>query len=139
MSGWLGLIVGCTKILIVGDKITMENETKNELITEAEGNKLIAVFMGLKPNPSDGGRTWNGETYSPEWTTLKYHKSWDWLMPVWIKFRDLEYQERMLNHSHWRSIISNQLYLAKDPSELFPLLVNAIKWYFETQLRGGGN
>jgi|688.fasta_scaffold2493109_1 hypothetical protein len=26
MSGWLGLIVGCTKILIIGDKLTMENE-----------------------------------------------------------------------------------------------------------------
>jgi len=115
---------------------------KNENVLEsiAEGSALISEFMGLEKSQ----HIWNnGEfAYTMKYpdvfnkyvipSDMKYHVYWDWLMPVWIKFRDLEYQERMLNHSHWRFIISNQLYFAKDPSELFPLLVSAIKWYFET-------
>ena len=111
----------------------MENETKNELITE--GQELIAIYMGLPVNHQYGLEVQlppDNPSKNGYWVRPQYNESWDWLMPVWIKFRDLEYQERMLNHSHWRFIISNQLYFAKDPSELFPLLVSAIKWYFET-------
>jgi hypothetical protein len=132
----------------------MENETKNELITEAEGNKLIAVFMGLKPNPSDGGRTWgdevielNGETYSPEWTTLKYHKSWDWLMPAVEKWNSISKQKQkeledyldLDNPKGWRAWSYRFVHLTTDINYVRDHLVSSIQWYNETQSRGGGN
>ncbi len=116
----------------------MEHETKNELITE--GSALIAEFMELKRSKGvqyDSRVYYHIPYYHDSLIAAEdqflYHISWDWLMPVWIKFRDLEYKEGMLHHSHWRSIISNQLYIAKHPSELLPSLVNAIKWYINLE------
>ena len=54
-------------------------------------NKLIAEFMGWKPNEHH----WclNGDK------DLQYHTSWDWLMPVVHKI-DEKCRERLgLNHS----------------------------------------
>jgi hypothetical protein len=53
-----------------------------------EGNKLIAEFMGYKRNDGYSGdfarlKHWNIEPFG--WhddEQLKYHSSWDWLMPV---------------------------------------------------------
>lgn len=54
-----------------------------------EGNKLIAEFMGLVPNPNGDGRTYGINAFYDEdrwladnWVSLKYHTSWDWLMAV---------------------------------------------------------
>ena len=67
---------------------------KKEII---EGNKLIAEFMGLVANTHDSGRTYAvGDTYlidghicAHDWQSLKYHLSWDWLMPVVEKIEEL--------------------------------------------------
>lgn len=54
------------------------------------GNKLIAEFMGGKPmggyvnNISElDGYSFRNKNY--KFTELKYHSSWDWLMPVIAK------------------------------------------------------
>ena len=64
------------------------------------GNKLIAEFMGLTPNKSDGGKTYaiggvieiEGEDYASSWEMPKYHTSYDWLMPVVEKIKDIDNQ-----------------------------------------------
>lgn len=51
-----------------------------------ENNKLIAEFMGIK--------TTNGIVFQDantnEFHTIKYHESWDWLMPVVEKINLLD-------------------------------------------------
>ena len=58
-----------------------------------ENNKLIAIFMGLKYNPITANHgirdnTWQkgGEVFFE----LKYHTSWDWLMPVVEKIESIK-------------------------------------------------
>ena len=54
-----------------------------------EGNKLIAEFMGLHFHKTGwvDARHIDGNYECPE---LKYHYSWDWLMPVVEKIESLE-------------------------------------------------
>lgn len=53
-----------------------------------ERNELIAEFMGAK---TDERTCWpyrvNGNSWKLE--GLKYHTSWDWLMPVYLKITKL--------------------------------------------------
>ena len=55
-----------------------------------EDNKLIAEFMGCVENPNNG--VWNTECpfegKGHHLETMKYHSSWDWLMPVVEKIRN---------------------------------------------------
>lgn len=63
-----------------------------------EGNKLIAEFVVpnwelLKDKDYKGGIDTNNlyiaaSLCAEEYDALKYHSSWDWLMPVWIKAMD---------------------------------------------------
>ena len=85
-------------------------------MTTKEGNKLIAEFMGLKhPRKSILGYDikcgWDGLDFdiSHWWIkkdkdiylseSLKYHSSWDWLMPVVEKIEKMEYWIEIC-HSH---------------------------------------
>jgi len=47
-----------------------------------EDNKLIAEFMGLVVSDRDN---YTSELHTNVDVDLKYHTSWDWLMPVLIK------------------------------------------------------
>ena len=59
-----------------------------------KNNKLIAEFMGYKLMPCNRGKAWERPTLSSihddyklhgvlhTGNELKFHKSWDWLMPV---------------------------------------------------------
>jgi len=72
-------------------------------------NKLIAEFMELEASPKYNPKEYyikeynSGEWYLPE--EMKYHKSWDWLMPVVQKCRlesRCEYDEDdNWNEIHW--------------------------------------
>lgn len=59
--------------------------TKEEV---QSNNKLIAEFMGAIPNPKSPKTGCallvrnNKKPYHYFYADLKYHKSWDWLMPV---------------------------------------------------------
>ncbi len=75
---------------------------------ENEGNRLIAEFMGATPCKDAWGQDamehpdwyheeWSNnimgyfETHSYKFSDLKYHLSWDWLMPVIDKIEELGY------------------------------------------------
>ena len=59
------------------------NSQDDLLIKRKTDNELIAEFMNLR---STGLSIYKESDY-------KYHKSWDWLMPVVVKLFDDEYNE----------------------------------------------
>lgn len=76
-----------------------EIEEGNKLIADImEGNKTIAIFMGYRNYMYESlsgdrymviqkGKTIVRETNAD--LDLLYHSSWDWIMPVYNKIRDL--------------------------------------------------
>jgi hypothetical protein len=72
-----------------------------------ENNKLIAEFMGELVVPSQGiylipntmNLIHNDELTHLQFVVndLKYHKSWDWLMPVVEEIDHLEYESERLD------------------------------------------
>jgi len=57
-----------------------------------EGNKLITEFEGKSVYPVEGTKEykkWKGERCEFHHFELKYHSSWDWLIPAHNKAREL--------------------------------------------------
>ncbi len=73
---------------------------------------------------------------------LRYHKSYDWLHPVWVKFRDLDiwklqsYQKLDFWNLYQR--IAYAL-LYKTVLDAFKILVEAIEWYNSIKGKENGN
>lgn len=68
-----------------------------------QGNRLIAEFDGkLKDSDSDWWRGFDwiihGSVSFHE-TTLKYHTSWNWIVPVWKKFSDLNLDDEIYRNN----------------------------------------
>ena len=82
-------------------------------------NKIIAEFMGIK--------TTNGIVFqdanTKEFHTIKYHTSWDWLMPVIDKC----YQEHMSKHIA-------EAVMTCDIEEAYKSVVEFIKEYNKTTI-----
>src|SRR5437773_1868401 len=86
----------------------MDTEIKNEVV---EGNKLIAEFLGAK---YDGRKYWtfpdgSMKIHSPDYSSqLKYHSSWDWLMPVVEKIGKMydpyKYKAYELKEAAWEIV-----------------------------------
>jgi hypothetical protein len=84
------------------------------------GNRIIAEFDG---NTND---------------RVFYHDSYDWLMPVWVKFRELVVLKKD-RHDQTRhmGIIGNAMVWHGLP-ELFSALVEAVRWWNEVKKGGNG-
>ncbi len=72
----------------------------------------------------------NASAYYCLATKFKYHLSYEWLMPVWFKFRDLKNSE----HNSWRGHtdlcgIIRAAMMNEDIIEAFNEIVRAILWY----------
>ncbi len=99
-------------------------------MTETEilgGNKLICVFMG---GFVEGDSFWMGDDANEYPDEIKYHKSWNWLMPVWYQFKDLKFEEETARKLHLNYVAR----LAQDLAygtieEFFHNIGIAIKWY----------
>ena len=101
--------------------------TEQEIL---EGNKLLSLFMGETINIHQWGDNWAKVLSLNITNTIpRYDKFWDWIMPVWIKFRDLNIDSK--EYSDWLSSLSWYMYSANEPKALFERLVYAIKWYNE--------
>jgi hypothetical protein len=98
-------------------------------------NELIAEFMGARVRRVVGPLT--GEWYyevkltpNANWQNVHYDTSWDWLMPVWNKFRKIN-----LGNDYAQGVFNN--YLAKiahkiaweEIKDAHYILVLGIKWY----------
>lgn len=58
---------------------------------------------------------------------LEFHSDWNWLMPAWIKFRNLNLDSK--EYSEWCSSLGWYLYSSDEPSRFCERLAFAIKWY----------
>jgi hypothetical protein len=104
-----------------------------------ENNKLIAEFMGYDMHTPNGKafsfRIPNGKTPFTEVQDLKYHTSWDWLIPVVI-----ELNNRLSNEfvgvpndiGFIRSDITRAIF-NDDKERTVSLLIKGIKWYNENK------
>jgi hypothetical protein len=91
-----------------------------------ENNKLIAEFMGLRYGRSSV-RTYVIENNIEVLTKdLKYHTSWDWLMPVVEAIDHLEYESERLDKID-RAIKSRHI------GNTCNAVVEFIKWYNENK------
>lgn len=88
-----------------------------------EGNKLIAEYMGAtveqgysKNKEQDGRIVTYPKELAPDMycthslSTLKYHSSWDWLMPVCIK---LGWNEVDIDIEHIHSLVASHPLITK--------------------------
>lgn len=117
---------------------------KEEII---EGNKLIALFMGATLTEDKRDQEYMFEASpSPEYAAIywrisqmKYHSSWDWLMPVVEKIlknqnKAAKFTEQVSSEL-WYSIFSHQISinLLIDINLMWQAVVQFIQWYNTTQ------
>lgn len=106
--------------------------TENEIM---EGNKLIAGFLGWESGrydnlPNTLHKYSGKEEIRLHVSELQYHSSWDWLMPAWVKFRNL-WDGKNEEHGKWLDSLGWYLYSSDEPMRFFERFVYCLKWYNE--------
>lgn len=102
--------------------------------TTEENNRMIAEFMGVNKNnngtyelPQFGSLRPSGDFRTEfESTQLKFHTSWDWLMPV------VEECAKKSTTSNQRDKITFSL-LSMDINKMYNAVVQFIEWYNENK------
>ncbi len=116
-----------------------------EDVNVIEGNKIIAKFMdGVyceypdKIFPGEFGYRFPAEIQNSSWwneKSLKYHSSWDWIMPVWKKIGGKMYEIRrtVSGEEYQRAAVLTQHVLKAfqkaDIDSAFLWIVESVKWY----------
>jgi hypothetical protein len=108
----------------------------NEVTTE-QMNEAIALFMGYEQREEDYRRPNNtlvfliGEYWTPI-HKLKYHTSWDWLMPVVKKIRSMHFdilkQIGVLSYMNAAAPMNSAL-ISIDIKKLHSGVYNFLLWY----------
>lgn len=93
-------------------------------MNEKEAAEMITLFMGSKLKQSN-----------KQISESSYYESYDCLMPVWHKFRDLrfnsdniKYEQNIRTFQYWRDKIQNAILNYDSPSRAFLELSGAIQW-----------
>ena len=107
--------------------------------TTEENNRLIAEFEGYKV---DYGFDKKGVLFAGHHirlNQLRYHESWDWLMPVVEKIENLEPNTRLdisrkVNGVHlvdiWQGLYCRSTAYSKDKKEAtYQAVIQFIEWY----------
>ncbi len=97
-------------------------------------NKIIALFMGFSesPYPNTPNKLYKNNL-GFHIDDFKYHESWDWLMPVWRKCKDIGLW--MLTNGHdklWlekSKEIENAIIREFDKEKSATLISQLITWY----------
>lgn len=110
-------------------------------ITVEQGNKLIAVFDGwghIETPKNKGKGYWNNTKKSyAHWdlSAMKYHSSWDWLLPAWSKLYNIFIQIDRTKHERMRNDAMNfvdrmSLRINQNNSmAAFVIMLEAIQFY----------
>jgi len=110
-----------------------------------ENNKLIAEFMGMKPSKIFGKYsiskdhcTCNEDTPDKAMngfaSIAKYNTSWDWLMPVVKKVREVHNVELSVDqYTDTQSIINRISPYDYDINQVYKAIVEFITWYNENK------
>jgi hypothetical protein len=108
--------------------------TNTEIV---EGNKIIAEFMGVDEcgKPNWEYRYWFIGGISVREDELKYHSSWDWLMPVWGKLGKEMYKiRRQISGEDYKKAEVLTIHILTsfrevDITSAFNWILEAIQWY----------
>jgi len=92
-----------------------------------ENNKLIAEFMGMELGDDKTMYYDDVENLHPPTAVdkLKYHTSWEWLMPAYKKCMT---SKQLRGDDDYRTILIDAV-IAADIKELYTAVVEFIKWY----------
>ena len=108
-------------------------------MTHEEKTRIIAEFDGCEFHNDDEfyehGYFLKDTSMVPlEINELEYDLSYDWLMPVWHKFRDLRFRSinDQFTHSHYKESIIKEIANGNEET-LFNALAEAIEWYNTTK------
>lgn len=110
--------------------------------TTEEKNRMIAEFMGHVRSGFNGELVFNTETREEfEVEQLKYHTSWDWLMPVVEKIESIGYNVniRRLKTSIHPILEDKELFgfvcgdVSKKLDITYDTIVQFIEWYNENK------
>lgn len=101
-----------------------------------EQNKLIALFLGAEYKQDDYEQWgyWFEKPFVENWHTgfnadaLKFHTSWDWLMPVVEKIYTM--QEYRQSEPYYNVC---KCYLPTPIELVYSLVVKFIEWYYNQQ------
>ena len=121
-----------------------------------EGNRLIAEWLGYEIDPlaeedepiryyvddhiecvADGIDYW--ETFEEDWTSwlypeqMKFHSSWDWLMPVIDKIEAEYYNSHMSEWVYDKCLGVDFCILRYSLQEAYKQVIEFIKWYTSCQ------
>ena len=94
-----------------------------------EGNKLIAEFMGARPRRLNK-HWWTGFAEYPHdihISSIQYHTSWDWLMPVVEKIHYLKHPT-MPGFGHYKGKVT-LLPIAISMKSVYTAVVEFLTWY----------
>ena len=108
--------------------------------TTEENNRMIAEFMGLNLIVQTDGVSFK-DNNTGLFHELKYHTSWDWLMPVVYKVESLGYSVNIsrikVSINHIGSEEEMFSWVCGDPSKkmeiLYETLFQFIEWYNENK------
>lgn len=92
-------------------------------LTLQQKNEVLAEFMGYR-SVNQFNTLFDVNGYYYELYDMQFHTSYDWLMPVWRKFRGLEGLPNQTHSNVIRTIITEG-----SMSQFFEAMVNGILWY----------
>jgi hypothetical protein len=105
------------------------NKTKKQKLID-DSNELIAIFDGWELVEEDMVQRFKKNGYWLYNSELRYHSKWDYLIPIWHKFRDLIFEDEKNehNHSNFKYNISYRICYGTI-NDAFISIVSAIQWY----------
>lgn len=103
----------------------------NNEVTIEQMNEVITRFAEIKTfDDSRYGILYVSPADGKTCFSLRYHCSWDWLYPVWVKFRDLKFSEETAMKLHLNYVARLAQDIAYGAIDKFHHNISiAIQWY----------